>query len=104
MGQAQRFIVNGVTSSWQMVHSGAPQGSILMLVLFNAFINDLNVGLEGVLSKFDDTELGRDVDSSVERPCKRSRQIREPGRHQLHEVYKKSPGKGHPGLHVLLGD
>jgi len=33
---------------------------------------------------------------SVEKPCKRSRQIRELGRHQLHEVYKKCTWEGAP--------
>lgn len=48
----QRVIVNGVTSGWQTVSSGVPQGSIL--VLFNVFINDFTVGLQGILSKFAD--------------------------------------------------
>jgi len=40
------------------------QGSIFGLVLFSAFINYSDVGLEGVLSKFaDDTKLGAAVDS-----------------------------------------
>uniref|UniRef100_K7EYP9 Reverse transcriptase domain-containing protein n=1 Tax=Pelodiscus sinensis TaxID=13735 RepID=K7EYP9_PELSI len=56
---SQRVVINSSQSCWKGITIEFPQRSVLGLVLFNIFINNLDDGIESTLTKFsDDTKLG----------------------------------------------
>jgi len=60
----QRVVVNGSLPGWRSMMSSVSQWSVLGLILLNIFINDINSGVECILSNFaDDTKLWDAVDT-----------------------------------------
>ena len=60
--QKQRVTLDGQYSSWKIILSGVPQGSVLVPLLFLIYINDLQNGLNSICKIFvDDTSISSKV-------------------------------------------
>ena len=67
-GRRQVVVIDGETSGWELVLSGAPQGSVLGPVLFIVFIDDIDEGIRSTVLKFaDDSKLVARVGSEEDR-------------------------------------
>lgn len=65
----QRVTVNNSALDWCRVENGIPQDSVLGLLLFIIFINDLEVGVTCNISIFaDDTKLSREIKKTTDVP------------------------------------
>jgi len=59
-GRLQRVVINGCSSSWSLITSGVPQGSVLGPLLFLIFINGLTEVIDSHIRLFaDDTKIFR---------------------------------------------
>lgn len=64
----QRAIDNGSMPKWKPIINGLPHRSVLGPILFNTFINDIDSGIQCILStSVDDAKLSGAADSIAER-------------------------------------
>ena len=63
-GRSQRVVLRGRYSSLAQVKSGVPQGTILGLISFKVYANDISTGVSSTVKLYaDDTKLYREIES-----------------------------------------
>ena len=64
VGRKQCVVVNGHSSSWSIINSGVPQGSVLGPLLFNLYVSDIPSLVSSPILFFgDDTKIYRSIHS-----------------------------------------
>ena len=61
-GREMRTVVKAEKSEWREVNNGVPQGSVLALIIFLVYVNDMTEGVSSYIILFaDDAKLLRKI-------------------------------------------
>ena len=56
IGREMRTVVKDEKSEWMEVKSGVPQGSVLAVIMFLIYVNDMTEGINSYISLFGDDQ------------------------------------------------